>query len=297
MLKNRTLSYIVLLYIMTALYSLLYLKFPLRMEGMSFVITILYMFLPLIATLILQVIIYKEPLSAININFKWSNWYLIAALVPLILAFLTFAISLIVPGVSLDPSMAAFFEKMSKGLTPDQLAKAKEQVEPLKNYLMAIAAFQALIFGMTVNTVAAFGEEAGWRGFLLSSLSTKKFYIASVIIGVVWGFWHAPIILQGHNYPDHPVIGVFMMTVWTILLSPFLVYFAKKSGSVIGAAVFHGVLNASAGIPLMYIKGGSDLTVGVTGIAGFAALIILNGALYIYDRYVSKSKIIQQVKN
>jgi membrane protease YdiL (CAAX protease family) len=277
---------------MTALYSLLYLKFPLKMEGMSFAITILYMFLPLIATLILQVIIYKEPLSAININFKWSNWYLIAALAPLILAFLTFAISLIVPGVSLDPSMGAFFEKMSKGLTPDQLAKAKEQVEPMKNYLMLIAAFQALIFGMTVNTVAAFGEEAGWRGFLLSSLSPRKFYVTSVIIGVIWGFWHAPIILQGHNYPDHPVIGVFMMTVWTILLSPFLVYFAKKSGSVIGAAVFHGVLNASAGIPLMYIKGGSDITVGVTGIAGFAALIILNGMLFFYDRYVDKNKVI-----
>jgi membrane protease YdiL (CAAX protease family) len=292
MLKNKSLVFIVLLYVMTALYSLLYLKFPLKYNGMALAITVFYMFLPLIAALILQVIIYKEPLSAININFKWSNWYFIAALAPILLAFITFGISLVIPGVSFDPDMAAFLDKMAKGITPEQLAKAKVQLEPLKNYMMLVASVQAVIFGMTINTIAAFGEEAGWRGFLLSSLEPRNFYTASIIIGVVWGFWHAPVILQGHNYPDHPVIGVFMMVVWTILLSPFLIYFTKKSGSVIGAAVFHGVLNASAGIPLMYIKGGNDLTVGVTGVAGFAALLIMNILLFVYDRYVDKNKII-----
>jgi len=143
---------------MTALYSLLYLKFPLKYNGMALAITVFYMFLPLIAALILQVIIYKEPLSAININFKWSNWYFIAALAPILLAFITFGISLVIPGVSFDPDMAAFLDKMAKGITPEQLAKAKVHLEPLKNYMMLVASVQAVIFGMTINTIAAFGE-------------------------------------------------------------------------------------------------------------------------------------------
>ena len=38
--------------------------------------------------------------------------------------------------------------------------------------------------------------------------------------GVIWGFWHAPLILNGHNYPQHPVVGVFMMVAFSMRGSP-----------------------------------------------------------------------------
>ena len=34
-----------------------------------------------------------------------------------------------------------------------------------------------------------------------------------LIFGLIWGIWHAPFIFQGHNYPQYPVAGVFMMTI------------------------------------------------------------------------------------
>ncbi len=292
MFKNRTLAFIVLTYALTAVYSLLYLKFPLAAKGPSTAITMLYMFLPIIAALILQVIVYREPVKDIGINLKWSNWFIVAALIPVVYALCTFGVSLLIPGIKYDPDMAAFMEKMSKAITPEQVEMAKKQMEPLKPFMLLISVFQAIIYGMTINAVFAFGEEAGWRGFMLKSLQGKNFYAAALIIGAVWGIWHAPVIIQGHNYPEHPVIGIFMMTVWTMLLSPLLSYVTIKSGSVIAAAIFHGVLNASGAIPIMYISGGNDLTTGITGLAGFITLIIFNILLFVYDRYMAKDKII-----
>jgi len=136
--------------------------------------------------------------------------------------------------------------------------------------------------------VAGFGEELGWRGFLQRELGYLGFWKSSALIGLIWGAWHAPIILQGHNYPQHPVAGVFMMIIFTLLLSPIFSYVRLKSGSVLAAAVIHGSLNGTVGLSVMVIKGGNDLTVGVTGLAGFIVLFIVNAGIFIYDRYPAK---------
>jgi len=117
------------------------------------------------------------------------------------------------------------------------------------------------------------------------------FWKSSVIIGVIWGIWHAPIILQGHNYPQHPVVGVLMMTIWCVLLAPIFSYVRLKANSVIAAAIIHGSLNATAGLSLMVVKGGNDLTVGAAGLAGFIVLAFVNIGLLLYDRVLAKEPI------
>jgi len=81
------------------------------------------------------------------------------------------------------------------------------------------------------------------------------------------------------------------MVIFTLLLSPIFSYIRLKAKSVIAAAILHGSLNATFGIPLMVIKGGNDLTVGINGLAGFIALALANLGLLIYDRYFSLEKI------
>jgi hypothetical protein len=51
-------------------------------------------------------------------------------------------------------------------------------------------------------------------------------------------------------------------------------------------------MNAIAGISIMLIDGGNDLTTGVTGLAGFITLTIFLAGLFIFDRYISKDKIL-----
>ena len=143
--------------------------------------------------------------------------------------------------------------------------------------------FQALLAGASINALFAFGEELGWRAYLLRALSHQSFWKGSFIIGAIWGLWHTPLILMGHNYPQHPIVGVGMMTIWCILLAPLFTYITMRAGSVIAAAVLHGMLNASAGLAIIYARG-SDLLVGTTGLAGMLTLLLFWVLLYFLDK-------------
>jgi membrane protease YdiL (CAAX protease family) len=75
-----------------------------------------------------------------------------------------------------------------------------------------------------------------------------------------------------------------MMTVFTLLLSPIFGYLRLKGKSVFAAAIAHGTLNGTAGVPLMVLIGGNDLTVGITGLAGFGVLAAINLAIFVFQR-------------
>lgn len=291
MLKNRALTFIVTVLSVSAVYSLLWLKFPYGKGTAGFVLTAAYMFIPLLCSLALQLLVYKEPLKDIGFSFKWTPWYFLA-LIPVVYAFITFGVSLLMPGVTYSPDMSGMIERFAKMMTEEQIKQGMEAFDAIKDYYLLIAAGQAVFFGITINAVFAFGEEAGWRGFLLNSLKDKGFIKLSLITGLVWGIWHAPVVLQGHNYPDHRVAGVFMMILWCMLLSPLFTYVVIKTKSAVSAAFMHGVLNASPGITYAYIKGGNDLTSGYTGAAGMIALVIILAVLFAYDRYFAKEKVI-----
>jgi hypothetical protein len=92
-----------------------------------------------------------------------------------------------------------------------------------------------------------------------------------------------PLIVLGHNYPEHPWAGVFMMTGMTLLLSPLLVYLTLRVDSVVAAAIFHGTLNATAGLAILVVKGGNDLILGVSGIAGFVVLLVADIGPFLFD--------------
>ena len=134
--------------------------------------------------------------------------------------------------------------------------------------------------GLTINGVAGFGEELGWRGFLQNEWQALGFWRSSWLIGAVWGLWHAPFILHGYNYPGHPVAGVFLMTLWTVLFAPLIGFVRLRSGSVFAAAIMHGAINGTAMAPALVVRGGDWMTVGVMGWPGILVLAMLNCALY-----------------
>lgn len=157
--------------------------------------------------------------------------------------------------------------------------------------VMALTLASGLFAGISINALFALGEETGWRGYLHKQFSGKSFLFTAVLTGVIWGFWHAPMILLGHNYPQHPVAGVFMMVVFCVLITPTVQYFRIKSGSVIPAAIIHGTFNAVVNLSLMFIDSYNDLVSGGSGLAGFIALAILDLGLFLFDRYVTRDRI------
>jgi uncharacterized protein len=255
----------------------------------SLIVSVVYMFVPMLVALGLDKYYYKKPLKKpLAISFKLNNWFLVAWLLPVIIAFATLGISLLFPGVEYSPDMAGFFQRLESTLTVEQIQQAQAKITSLPIHPIWLGLVQSLLAGVTANAVTAFGEEVGWRGFLQRELEFLGFWKSSIIIGIIWGLWHAPLVLQGHNYPQHPILGILMMTIFTTLLSPIFSYIRIKTESVIATSILHGTLNATAGLSLMVIKGGSDLTVGVTGTAGFISLIFVNIALLLYEMIWAK---------
>jgi membrane protease YdiL (CAAX protease family) len=180
--------------------------------------------------------------------------------------------------------MAGFFERFRSVLPPEQFQQMQSQMTMFPVHPIWITLLQGLIAGITINAVAGFGEELGWRGFLQNELGYLGFWKSSALIGAIWGIWHAPIILQGHNYPQHPVAGVFMMIVWCLLLGPIFSYVRLRAKSVIAAAIIHGSLNGTFGLSIMLVAGGNDLLIGGTGLAGFIVLAIINLGIYFHNK-------------
>jgi CAAX protease family protein len=148
-----------------------------------------------------------------------------------------------------------------------------------------------MIAGVSINAFFGFGEELGWRGLLYHEWKSMGFWKSSILIGFVWGIWHAPLILQGHNYPQHSVIGVFLMIAFCVLLSPIFSYIRIRSNSVIAVSILHGTLNGTAIIALMMLSGGGDLLVGPTGLAGFIVLVLTNIILVCHNLFWAHKRI------
>lgn len=81
------------------------------------------------------------------------------------------------------------------------------------------------------------------------------------------------------------------MTITTVLISPVISYVTLKARTVLAAAIMHGTFNAVFVISIMVVAGGSDLTVGMTGLAGFITLSILIVGLMAYDRWIASEPI------
>jgi len=159
---------------------------------------------------------------------------------------------------------------------PTPQATAQSIPETLSAFLPLVLILSALMAGATVNLLAALGEELLWRGYLWEKLKERGFWPASLEIGFWWGLWHAPLILAGHNYPREPLLGVPMMILFTLALTPGLLWVREKAGSVLAAALFHGTLNAIAGLSLLLVERTHDLLIGVVGLPGLFLLSLFN---------------------
>ena len=249
-----------------------------------------YMFFPLITALVLQAID-KEKFNhtgLVNFKIKWS--WLVAWLLPVAMVLLCILINGLMPGVSLQYNAEQLINQYH--IPEDQQEMVREQLSAIPASLMVVIILvSSLMAGVSVNALAAFGEEYGWRNYLVHALREKKFWPAAFFIGVVWGIWHFPLILMGHNYPNEPQWGVLLMVVMCILLGVIELYFVLKSKSMIVAAILHGTINALAGVVIYFTLGGNDFLNGMPGLSGFIVMALTIVCLWIYDKYIAKENI------
>ncbi len=139
-----------------------------------------------------------------------------------------------------------------------------------------------------LNFVNCFGEEWGWRGYLLPKLQ-KCFPVvpALLINGLIWGLWHAPLTVIGHNYGTgywgYPVTGILAMCLFCVVLGIIFSYVTIKTGSCFPAVLAHGTLNgfSAVGIYFTSLEDPYNVFLGPapTGLVGGAGFILLSGVL------------------
>lgn len=246
------------------------------------------MFCPLIGVLLTKLVLRKKE----TVQILWRphikgnvRWYLLAWLGTIALALLgTVLFYLLHPG-NFDPSMQAYADSLlaklvAAGMPAEQVAEMASQLQAQMTpaALAATLAF-AIFLAPFINMIPGFGEEIGWRGFLFPALaqqtSPRK---AVILIGFIWGIWHAPLTLVGHNYGagywGYPVTGILVMCVACLSLSSILSYLTLKTSSAWPAALAHGAINAIANIGLVFFAG-TTLLLGPSPLALLGCIPLL----------------------
>lgn len=127
--------------------------------------------------------------------------------------------------------------------------------------------------------VAAVPEEVGWRGFALPRLQSRHGALtASLVVGVLGGLWHLPLLWNPDNVMStYPVLPWFAGIVALSVVYTWL--FNSTGGSVLVVTVFHAGTNTAAGLTVGYLATETLLTAAVA-----VALVLLFGAAHLSHR-------------
>jgi len=227
------------------------------------------MWIPALATFVTCRFITHEKLSTTGLRFgrSWKPYLATAVLIPLcflVTYLITWALGLGQP----DLRMESFYAMIAE-------SGADMSSAPDPTLLLAGLLVMSLIAAPFMNSLFGFGEEWGWRGYLLPRLMQQmggqpggkwKVYL---LVGAIWGLWHAPLVLIGFNYPGYPVLGVLFMMLLTTAIGFYINELALKYDSSILAGWVHGVFNSQAyGIWRLIFPSVNPLLGGMTGLVG-----------------------------
>ena len=103
--------------------------------------------------------------------------------------------------------------------------------------------------GVLSLALFGFGEELGWRGFLVPELAKiAGFRNVALISGVIWAVWHWPLILFAADVTDFDKVAVwFTLPVFSVTIvaaSVVMVWLTLRSQSLWPAVILHGSQNA-----------------------------------------------------
>jgi membrane protease YdiL (CAAX protease family) len=145
--------------------------------------------------------------------------------------------------------------------------------------LLAGGVVQAVIIVTLITWPLALGEEIGWRGYMLPRLIDAGVPHPLAASGVIWGCWHAPLVLGGIYYADSPsrLLAAALLIVSTTAGGVIYAWFWLDTGSIWPCVVLHAAWNAVIGGPFDEATHGhhAQLWVGESGILVTIVLVLL----------------------
>jgi len=148
----------------------------------------------------------------------------------------------------------------------------------VSTFVVIIYPLFAVVNGVVLS-FAAFGEEFGWRGYMMPKLIELMGMPKAIIIGgIIWGLWHAPLTCVGHNfgmdYPGFPYVGIILMCLFCTALGTVLMYVTIETNSIWPAAFMHAVNNASPSVMLLFMRQDTRIPLWVHALSNIPLIIL-----------------------
>ncbi len=231
---------------------------------------------------------------------KGWRFYLALWLLPLLAVVVGAAAFYLLFPQSFDPSLGEVRKLVAN--TPSAAA------DP---WLILLSITLSIMFvSALINTVVSFGEEFGWRAYLLpklvenfsgaerssassedpahaSGFNSTGARKAALLVGLIHGVWHWPLILMTASLvPGVTFLTPLVYLVFTCSVSILWSWGTLRSGSVWPAALGHGTVNATSALPGFLLKGQPIPLLGPdpTGLIGGIGYIVLALVLFLNRR-------------
>lgn len=160
-------------------------------------------------------------------------------------------------------------------LLTDQMEAAGAPALPIPVGALVAIQMATVPLAAFINLIPALGEELGWRGWLLPKLLPLGAVPAILISGVIWGLWHAPLILLGYNYPDAPGwLGLLAMVGMCTVFGAIFGWLRIRSESVWPAAFAHAAFNGAAGSYLLFAMAGEHIDTTQATVLGWSGWLV-----------------------
>lgn len=242
------------------------------------VIAVAMMFTPAIAAIIVVFVVERPQQKARALGLwplkpagRFIGYLALGLIVPIALILVALPLGALLGVYPADFVTFSAFQQM----LDTQLAAAGVAELPIPIGILVGLQLINVLLGAFINLIPALGEELGWRGWLLPKLMPLGTVPALALSGVIWGLWHAPLILLGYNYPASPGwLGLTMMIGMCIIVGAVFGWLRLRSESVWPAALAHGAFNAAAGFSLIFAAAGESIDTTQATILGWSGWIV-----------------------
>lgn len=272
--KKGVISYLIITFGVTYLVEGIAIALGMRIEKLPSItwqyIVMGVMWVPAIATILTCKFITKESIRETT-GLRFGNWkyYLVIWFIIPLGFVLTYLITWLTGLGQPDWQLTELFKLAAAFDAPMENAPSPELIT------LGIV-ISSLFAAVWFNSIIAFGEEWGWRGYLLPRLMPLGKWKAYLLMGIIWGLWHAPLIAVGFNYGSYNLVGIVVFCALTFSISLVINEFSLITKSSIISAWAHGVFNSQAyGIWRQIFPTVNPILGGFSGLIGIAVWLII----------------------
>ncbi len=247
------------------------------------------MFAPLVAALVTRFALdegFADFGLRLSVRRSWRWAYPTAYLLPLVLTAIGVVLALLTR--QQDWVLYQRWEANLNALARQLPASQSRALHNAGAALLFAQLLLALVPAVFANCLFTLGEEFGWRGHLVPRLVPLGEAWAALVVGIVWGVWHAPLIaLDGYEYGVRSWAAAPFFCLFTIPLSGILTWLRLRSGSTWPGVLLHATVNQAAPLVLSLMLSDSasrfvGAPIGLLGVApwwAFAAFLVGTGRL------------------